>query len=490
MIEKRKDVHSGPNLGIHLLHNVGTALATRIVTSLLGVVTFGLMARSLGAAGLGVYRTVLTLLLFSTLAFDLGLSAISLRDLAHPEVDQGGVMGNAVALRFASATLACVLLASGITVFGGAGPLLSGVIIASIGWVLYQVFDVLRVVFQLKLAQKFVAIAETAGVFIALMLVAIFAALHAGPGAMLAATSTGFCVTGLLGWYFATRLLPMRLRFEPQVWRYLILSGLPVAGSVILAGVQVRVDVLLLSAFRTPAEVGIYDPAIKLYELLLVVPVAFGALLLPLFTRDRHARSRNTVDRLKAALQINSVFSMLVCAVLLVHGEAVIQLIAGDRFLESAGPLRIVAVASVLSGTSAILRSAAVSAGRQGQMLRADVIGASAAIVAHLILIPRFGYMGAAIGKLCGDAVTSLAALTVFRRELGNSVLMTVLTAVSAGVGLALALRLADASGIPWLLSSALFGCASIGALLLVPGIRRSLRCLGSPPERSGLTAR
>ena len=54
MIEKRKDVHSGPNLGIHLLHNVGTALATRIVTSLLGVVTFGLMARSLGAAGLGV----------------------------------------------------------------------------------------------------------------------------------------------------------------------------------------------------------------------------------------------------------------------------------------------------------------------------------------------------------------------------------------------------------------------------------------------------
>jgi len=440
-----------PSLWVAILHNFGSAIGAKVAGLLLGIVTYGVMARTLGTAGLGRYRTALTLLLFAGVMLDFGLYSITLRDISQPDTDPHRILGNAVALRIAATTLAIVFVALVLTAFDGAvGASVSGVMVAGIGWVALQVSELLRAVFQLRLAQPRGALAEVMGAIATLVLVVAIASVHGGTNSMLAATAAGFCCTAAVSWGFASQLLAFRLRFDWPVWRGFILAGLPIAGSLILQTVQLRVYVLFLALLRTPAELGLYDAPLKLYELLFAVPYLFGGLMLPLYVRDAGRRADSVAPRLNAALGVSFIFSMLTFAALVSCAEPIVVVFAGPGFAASADPLRILAASAVFVGVTGTLRFAAVATHQQARILRADIIGVCAAIAAHAILIPRYGIIGAAFGKLCGDVVTSVAAGIIMRKLLSRTIVMTVVVSAMAATCLIAAVAFAVDAAVPW----------------------------------------
>jgi O-antigen/teichoic acid export membrane protein len=439
------------------------------------------LARSIGAEGLGHYRTVLTMLLFAGVLFDFGLYSITLREIAQRNDNAAHVLGNAVGLRVTATVCAVILLWVLLTVGDFYDNTVRiGVLIAGVGWVGYQLNDMLRAVFQEKLAKHRGAIAETAGAALSLLIVAVLAWLHAGTVAMLAATAVGLLCTATLAWRYSNQLMPFQLRTDWRVWRTLIVAGLPIAGSVLLLNIQLRVDVLLLSLFKDPTQVGLYDAPVKLYELLFVIPYLFGGMMMPLFGRDLSAGGVLYAARLRAANGASALVSALAFGALFVHAESVVVLLAGRGFANAADPLRILAASALFAGVSAILRFAATALHQPGRMLRVDVIGVSAAIVAHAILIPRYGIIGAALGKLCGDVVTSVAALLMLRRQLTRAIVGATAIALAGGAALIAALNGASYIGVHWM-ASMIIGTALIGgALLLVPPVRQGLKALAA----------
>jgi O-antigen/teichoic acid export membrane protein len=445
------------------------------------VITFGVLARSIGADGIGHYRTVLTMLLFTGVLFDFGLYSITLREISRKSGDEPRILGNAAALRICATICAVLFLLLVLFMTDYDDTVRYGVLIAGAGWVGYQLNDVLRAVFQLKLAKHRGAIAETVGALVALLLVTGLAARGAGTAAMLGATAVGFICTAGLAWYYADRLVSLRLKVELPVWRALIVAGLPVAGSVLLLNVQLRIDVLLLSIIHDARQVGLYDAPLKLYELLFVIPYLFGGMMMPLFMRDRGEDGSGSFGpRLSAAVSASVIISSLACAVLFVHAESVVTLLAGEEFADSAKPLRILAAAALFAGISAILRFAATALHQPGKMLRVDIIGVSAALVAHAILIPPYGIVGAALGKLCGDIVTSTAAIVMLRKQFTRAIFNSVLIAVAGGTALFVALTFANYTGLHWMMAITLCLPVISGALLLVPHVRRDLRYLAA----------
>jgi len=466
-------------LGRKLLGNLGSALAGRVAGALIGVVTFGVLARTIGADGLGDYRTVLTMLLFAGVIFDFGLYSITLREISRDNGDEPRVLGNAAAIRIVATVCAVLVLLLVLFLTDYDPDVRLGVLVAGAGWVGYQLNDVLRAVFQLKLAKHRGAIAETAGALVALALIAGLAALGAGTTAMLAATAFGLICTAALASYYANQLLPFRLRFDWPVWRTLIVAGLPVAGSVLLLNVQLRADVLLLSLLQGAKQVGLYDAPLKLYELLFVIPYLFGGMMMPLFMRDRGADGSGFFGaRLRAAISASIIISSLAFAVVFVHAESVVTLLAGNEFLASAIPLRILAASALFAGVSAILRFAATALHVPAKMLRADVLGVSVALLAHTLLIPSYGIVGAALGKLCGDVVTSVGALVILRTQFTRALFRSVAVAGAAGIGLFEALYIADYHGMPWIMAVVICLPAMGAGLYFVPHVRQELRYL------------
>jgi O-antigen/teichoic acid export membrane protein len=113
-------------------------------------------------------------------------------------------------------------------------------------------------------------------------------------------------------------------------------------------------------------------------------------------------------------------------------------------------------------------------------MFRADVVGVSSALAMHLVLIPTYGLIGAALGKLCGDVVTAVGALVVLRRQFTPAILNSVLVAVAAGIGLFGALSIADHNGLPWPVAIAICLPVIGAGLCMVPHVRQELRCLAA----------
>ena len=421
------------------------------------------------------------MLLFAGVLFDFGLYSITLREIAQRNGNAAQILGNAVGLRMTATVCAVFLL----WVLLNAGSYYDdtvrlGVLVAGVGWVGYQLNDMLRAVFQEKLAKHRGAIAETAGALLSLLIIAVLAWQRAGTIAMLAATAAGLLCTATLAWRYSNQLMPFQFRTEWAVWRGLIVAGLPIAGSVLLLNIQLRIDVLLLSLIQDAKQVGLYDAPVKLYELLFVIPYLFGGMMMPLFVRDLSGGGETFAARLSAALGASALVSALAFGALFVHAESVVVLLAGPGFAGAADPLRVLAASALFAGVSAILRFAATALHQPGRMLRVDVIGVTAAVVAHMILIPRYGMVGAALGKLCGDVVTSVAALLLLRQQLTRTILTAALTAMLGGTALIAALNAASYLGVHWM-PSVVVGTALIGgALLLLPHVRDSLKALAA----------
>lgn len=441
--------------------------------------TFGVLARSIGATGLGQYRTVLTMLLFAGVVFDFGLYSITLREISRGNGDESQILGNAAAIRIVATVGAVLALLLVLVLTNYEAGVRYGVIIAGGGWVGYQLNDVLRAVFQLKLRKHLGAIAEIAGALVALLLVSAFAAIGAGTDAMLGATAVGFVCMAVLASYYANQLLPFRLRFDLRIWRMLLVAGLPVAGSVLLLNIQLRADVLLLSVLQNVRQVGLYDAPLKLYDLLFVVPYLFGGMMMPLFVRDRGADGSGSFgSRLGATIGASVIISSLAFAVMFVHAQSIVTMLAGADFSDAAMPLRVLSAAAVFAGISAILRFAATALHVPGKMLRADVGGVCVALAVHVMLIPTYGIIGAAIGKLCGDIVTSCSALVLLRQHFTRGLFNSMGVAIAAGAGLFAALYIAERTGMPWLIATAICLPAIGYGLYLVPHVRQELRYL------------
>src|SRR5262249_31907397 len=159
------------------LQNIGSALAGRLAGALIGVVTFGVLARSTGAEGLGQYRTVLTMLLFAGVAFDFGLYSITLREIAQTG-NHSRILGNVVALRIVATVVAVIALFGLLQLTDYERTIKVGVLVAGVGWVGYQLNDMLRAVFQEKLVKHRGAIAEIAGASLALLIIIVLSQIH------------------------------------------------------------------------------------------------------------------------------------------------------------------------------------------------------------------------------------------------------------------------------------------------------------------------
>lgn len=459
------------------MRSLGSAAASKLGTALCGVVTFGFLARALGARGLGEYRTVLTLLLFAGAVFDFGLYPLTLREIAQPEADRARILGSAVGLRLVSMCVAIALLAGVVWLAGFDSIICTGVLIAGFGWVCLQLHEMLKAVFQFRMAQHRSAVAEMAGATLSLLLIIALTGFGVGAAGMLAATGTGFCLTGGLAWYYARQLVPFRPRFELSIWRHFIVTCGPFAVSAVLLIIRLRVDLLLLSVLRPPAEVGLYDAPVKLYELLLSLASILGGLMTPAFIQDLCA-GRTLARRLNAGIAATAIFSALSFAVLFECAEPIVTLLAGSNFTEAARPLRIVAAAAGLAGLTSILRFAAIALNQQATMTRADLAGVGLALVAHLILIPRFGLMGAAVGRLVGDVVTLTVAAWSLRANLRPGVFGFVSIGILAGLFLIAGLEFTAQMRMPWFAALVLCGPVVLGCVLLVPRVRSELTLL------------
>jgi O-antigen/teichoic acid export membrane protein len=196
----------------------------------------------------------------------------------------------------------------------------------------------------------------------------------------------------LLSWQFTRPRLPVRL----ALCRNLLVGAIPFFLLTAIGVAYEKLGVVFLSWLDTAESVGIYSAATIITTALLLVPGAFYQSIFPVFSQYH----QNSPEALKASYRISYKVMLLVgfpmgAGVILV-AQPVIALVYGPGFEEAVGVLRILAV-QLFTIVGYVNGAFLLATNRQNifTALRGATVLLNVALL--LILIPMYGYVGAAI---------------------------------------------------------------------------------------------
>jgi O-antigen/teichoic acid export membrane protein len=460
-----------------LATNMAAVASGKALTAVAGLLMIMVLTRHLGPTEFGYYRTVLTYCAFAAVLADCGLYMINLRELSRPGADPARVAGNTLALRFVSTGGMLIAAAA----FAWATPydltVKWGVMIGAVIYTCLQASDFLISVFQSVLKQGRNAVAEVTGALATLAAVWFLATLtHAGAIPMLGATLLGAVLALGISWRLARKLVPFRLEFDLPLWRTFLVAGLPIAGAQILGMAMLRGDALLLSFYQPAADVGLYGVPSKLFEIATSIPYQFAGLMMPALTAGAKSGHQEFGSSLGHAVDVSALYGVGTILGLAFFAPQILTLMAGPEFAAGAPALVIIALAIGLAGTTHIVRFALVACERPRFVLVADSVACACAFAAYFALIPRYSFVGAAIGTVVAEVAALICMLIGLRRaamplpSIRNPVKALVSGAVAGAVMIVL-----ERCELFWLVNLVVGGAVYLVCLTLTRAIPRDL---------------
>jgi O-antigen/teichoic acid export membrane protein len=445
------------------LGRVGTIFATFF--------TVAIMARYLGAAGYGDYRLIIAILSLTTVLANLGTPLIVARELSKPTADQARVLGSAAGLRAVSVFTAIIVVVALSWAVSLRPAIVLGILCGSVGFIAVGLHDVFFTLFQQRLKQAGAVIAETAGASILVVLALVLARAEVGVLAFVLATAASSIVTAFISLCFARRLLAFSPRFRIDEWMLLLRPAAPIAVMNVLSLVYYRFDIIILGFLNSAEQVGFYGIPSKILDVIMGFTILFAGLVMPLMSRHavHDVASFKRYFALGTATLMIATFGAL--SIIIVFAEEILSLVGGESFSEGANALRVLGLAAVVASIRYMGQQAITALDSQARLMRGFLLASIVGFVSYLVLIPRFGSTGAALGLLVGEGIIFLWASYILHQHgisLGLGQLLRVVFSGLATVGILMFLK----DGVlPWFWLASLGGVIYLGLLLVVRGI-------------------
>lgn len=389
------------------------------------------LARLLGVVEFGIYVYVLSWLGVMVLIGLMGLDSASLRYVAayRGTGASGSFWGF---LRFAS--VRTCLLSFAVSVSLGATVWLLrhhlGPHKAQVFWlgclvlplnILIQfngaVLQALRLVVRSQSLQFLVRLGAIFG-----FLAVIHYALRLDIDAVTAISVNGVSALLTLGglWWLTQRELPTRINasFDPALrseWRSVSRSLFAISGCQLLLG---QADILLVGIFMDTTHAGLYAAASRIATLVTFGITSVNSVLAPtiseMFARKQHAELQATVTLAARGVLI---YTVPVVAFLLIAGRWVLSMF-GPEFTAAYHVLAVLAASQVAIALCGSVGFLLTMTGHQREALWVIAGSAALTLLLNLVLIPRFGLVGAAVGTMVATFARSLALSVLVRLRL------------------------------------------------------------------------
>ncbi len=215
------------------------------------------------------------------------------------------------------------------------------------------------------------------------------------------------------------RIAPLRFRVNPTLARQMIGFGGKSYVQTLAATQHQRLDQYLIGYYLTPGQVGLYAVAANMTSLLTRVWESTGTVLFPRLA----ASDDRTAHAATAKVARHTVFVALTGAVVLaVAGPIAVPLLFGDAFAGAVAPMLWLLPGLVMMALYQILTRNFTSRGKQEINILAAVLALGLNVGLNILLIPRWGIVGAAIAHDVSYSTAALVLLVAFVRESGHSV--------------------------------------------------------------------
>jgi O-antigen/teichoic acid export membrane protein len=487
--EQRRDDTIRTNTAFSFLAQIASATFTAGLTLFL--------ARRLGSHGFGVFSLALGIAGLVLLPSDFGISNSAARFIAEHRGDRrrvSHVVADSLRLKLlVSAAVAALLWAL-------AGPIASAYGIHGLIWPIRGVATALFGQSIMMMSVAFVALARvrfqlwTYLVESVVETSASVALVLAGAGVTGAAfgRATGYLVGGTMTVLVLVRLLgpdvlPRGLRFGADTRRVATYAGvlLIIDGAYTLFS---QIDILIIGGYLGASAVGVFSAPLRLTAFLANPGAAIAAGVAPRLARNR--LQEPNVDAFVKALRLLVLLQGAITAFVLGWSPLVVKIVLGSGYGESATVLRVLAPFVFLTGFGTLVSLSANYLGEARRRAPIAVVTVIINVVLDLLLVPRIGVVGGAIGTDVAYGLYAPAHLLLCQRVLHLNLRPTAgvlaRTLLAGGAMTAVLLLIGGSTEEPLrIFAGGVAGICTYGGLLWVSGAvapREALDLLGRVP--------
>lgn len=452
----------------------------RIITALASAALVNVLSNYLGIAGYGQYAAVYELLALFTILADFGLFVIAVREMSRDKADRSFILGNILGMRIMTSVIALGLAIGWVYAVqkyeGTWVPL--GVLISSLGVLFTLMQGTLSSILQVELKMLHATLPQVLGrlLNIAWVLVIIFyvfsggASLEAFAWIMAGSVVTNF-FTLIWTYVVARKIVPIRPRFEGTYWWQILKRDFPYGLALVLGTVYFRIDSTLIPLLREKdgyEQLGIYSVAMRILEILNILPVYFMNSSLPTLVRRTEEGKGDDARVFQMCFDFLLIIALPMAAGLFLLAYPVVSLIAADEFLSQTSEgffgsdfaLQILVFSMIFSFFGNLFTFGLIALGKQNQLLWICGFAAFFNIALNWFLIPIYGFIGAAVMTVVTEFMVFAMAWWAYRRYVTHRLNL-------GGVWKVILSTLIMTGGV-WLIKDPLLGAlGSLGALPL-----------------------
>ena len=183
--------------------------------------------------------------------------------------------------------------------------------------------------------------------------------------------------------------------------------------------IYTNLDTVMLGFMKDNVEVGYYNAAIKIKNVLLGVVTSLGTVLLP---RASYYIENNMYSEFKRiagkALNFVVLISFPLCLYFILFAKEGVLFLSGDAYTEAILPMQILMPTLIFIGLTNIMGiQMLIPLGREKVVLYSEIAGAIVDLVINTILIPIMASSGAAIGTLVAEMVVWTAQYIALKED-------------------------------------------------------------------------
>jgi O-antigen/teichoic acid export membrane protein len=206
-------------------------------------------------------------------------------------------------------------------------------------------------------------------------------------------------------------------RMSRALIKELAIYGFPMAPTLLGNWVLSLSDRYILEYFRTPAEVGWYSVSYSLSQKILLLPFSalmFSAMPILIAGWERGDRLQ-VVDGLR---ELTRWYLLVACPILVgisVLAEDLVGLLVADEFIQGYLIVPYVAMGIFLWGLAQYVTRTFVLLKKSGTFMLIVLLSSALNIVANLLLVPKWGFIGAGVSTVIGYGFMLMLALVLER---------------------------------------------------------------------------
>ena len=401
---------------VRMARGTGVFFSGTVVMMLCGFLGRVLLARFFNQSEYGIYSLAVVLIHILVIFTTLGLHEGAPRQIAYyrgrgdePKV-RGVIVSSLQMAIIASVFVSLALFFTSdiisIKVFHEPG-LSTALKIFSVAipfWVLIQMLSAVFRGFDRVEPKVYFMDVLRSGLFILLLVLAIL--LHLPFLEALFAFSISFIIAGFAFAIYTKRRAPFYMKrasslVSNSIHREMLLFSLPLILVYTLNDVMQYTDTLMIGVFKTAYDVGVYNAAVPLAQLVSLIASSMIFIYKPIITG---LYSQGALVDIKQIYQSSTKWLMFlvfpVFLVIFLFPKPLINLFFGQEYLGAGPALQILALAFLSVPFLGPQGSTLMAMGKNNILMYVAIAGAIANISLNFVLIPIMGILGAAIATL------------------------------------------------------------------------------------------